>query len=467
MGISVSSTAILRAVHALSRESVETLQDMGQTLTVMYAWDNFDVDFKNSLPTVESTTDTLTHMTSGCFIHLEHGVIADDLKCSKALWDSSPLNPNVNPALLPRKRGFADLLSIHPEPPQPPSGLTRTQRFNAWKFLFDLCAYGPLYFRPFSSKIGEPEAIDKIPVTKMQYAPARAMDIPQSTVGGNIRGIATLANQGGVGDPNDKPPAQRTQFDANLVDIAEYILLFSGDLGAGERALSLLKLRSLEKTPWRRFQFLVFVMGLFHLKMAAAEAIWRIFIEPKTARQDETCLMNLLALHRPCETGKIGSDPGFRRMHEVIGHDGTALRLDAWRVEAKRRDPTCTSLALFAESTPSLAKLEDMANYLAANYVAGGASFNIRSNPLESRDQQNENIQLMHQLFLLYEELTYSMNYGDIGRVETVFLPWICIFKQTGKHKYAAHMMKFLTDVHFVYGERLRYVYSLFLESWP
>jgi hypothetical protein len=80
----------------------------------------------------------------------------------------------------------------------------------------------------------------------------------------------------------------------------------------------------------------------------------------------------------------------------------------------------------------------------------------LRKKPAAVRDKQLENVLLMHQHFLLYEELSYAMNFGDIGRIETLFPPWICIFKATGKHKYAAHMVTFLTDVHFVYPKDLK-----------
>jgi hypothetical protein len=200
-------------------------------------------------------------------------------------------------------------------------------------------------------------------------------------------------------------------------------------------------------------------MGFFHLKMACADAIWRIFIEPKNARVDPNSLMAYVAQHRPRETGKIGSNPGFRRMHEVIRHNGIVLRLDAWRVEAKHRNPALNSLEDFAKSKPSLALLTDMANHLAENYVSGGEIdiYGLRSESIARRDKQHENVLIMHQYFLLYEELSFSMNRGDIGRLETTFSPWITIFKAVGKHKYATHMTKYLTDVHFVYPPRLGY----------
>ncbi|KAJ6608570.1 hypothetical protein B0H10DRAFT_2067642 [Mycena sp. CBHHK59/15] len=47
---------------------------MGQTLLISYAHDNFDINFPNVVPTIEKSTDTLTHMTSGGLIYMEHGV---------------------------------------------------------------------------------------------------------------------------------------------------------------------------------------------------------------------------------------------------------------------------------------------------------------------------------------------------------------------------------------------------------
>lgn len=63
--ISISEQSIERAVKSLSVESYSKLREMGQSLLVSYAYDNFDIDFGVIVPTVEKETDTLTHMTSG------------------------------------------------------------------------------------------------------------------------------------------------------------------------------------------------------------------------------------------------------------------------------------------------------------------------------------------------------------------------------------------------------------------
>jgi hypothetical protein len=115
-------------------------------------------------------------------------------------------------------------------------------------------------------------------------------------------------------------------------------------------------------------------------------------------------------------------------------------------------------LEAFAASKPDQATIEEIARCLATDYVAGGDVdiWEARRKPAATRDYQHENIQIMHQYFMLYEELSHSMNFGDIGRVETCFPEWVYILKATGKHKYATAMVKQLTDIHFVYPNGLK-----------
>jgi hypothetical protein len=116
------------------------------------------------------------------------------------------------------------------------------------------------------------------------------------------------------------------------------------------------------------------------------------------------------------------------------------------------------SLKAFARSEPTQELIEEIADYLAVNYVAGYEAniFKLRGLASTLRDAQHENILIMHQYFLLYEEISFAMNHGDIGRLETLFPPWIYIFKATGKHRYANLMVKFLTEVHFLYPDGLK-----------
>lgn len=158
-------------------------------------------------------------------------------------------------------------------------------------------------------------------------------------------------------------------------------------------------------------------------------------------------MLSLIAL-KPIDSSKVSTGPD---------NNGITLCLDSWRVEAGRENPARTSLESFAESVPSFEQLKEIADQLAVCYVGSGDNdiFEEHLRPISNWDQQKENIEWMHQYFLLYEELTWAMNAGDIGLVETVFPPWIYLFKATGKHKYASQMIKFLANVHFVYPKRL------------
>ncbi|KAG2031176.1 hypothetical protein BDR03DRAFT_876550, partial [Suillus americanus] len=67
------------------------------------------------------------------------------------------------------------------------------------------------------------------------------------------------------------------------------------------------------------------------------------------------------------------------------------------------------------------------------------------------QDKQYENNLLINKYFLLYEELSYAMNIGDIAHIETCIIAWTLIFKAMGKHKYATCMTEFLINLHFNY----------------
>ena len=97
-----------------------------------------------------------------------------------------------------------------------------------------------------------------------------------------------------------------------------------------------------------------------------------------------------------------------------------------------------------------------MANNMAKKYIPQDNLSAMRELPKAQRDKQHENSLLRMQYFLLYEEISYAMNAGDIGRVELCFLPWMMIFAACGKHKYATEMQRYLENVHFVYPKKLR-----------
>lgn len=454
MGISISSYTIETVIQSLSWQSVEAIHELGQSLVAAYRYDNFDINLPTMTPKVNKSSKTLLHLTSSDILFLNHGVTKEDLRCSRELWEKCPLNPTSSLALLSH-HSFDNLLTLHLESTHP-SGLTRWGKFNSWKFLHDLIHHGSVKLRKLIPTIGKAEDIDAIPVTKLQHHPTWAIDINQSRVDGNIEAISNLLSQRGIGDSAEQ--TTHGQPNSTLVDIFEYVALVHGNLSTCERIQSILKVQSIEKTPWWCYQFVIFVLGLFHLKMACADAIWRLLIQPPSSRHDDNSLMHYIGVLHPKKTGKIGSSPKFHQMHDVINHAGIALHLNAWCVEAVKWNADWKTLEDLADSDSSIEDLHCIADDLARHYVhgEGHAIYTTQRQPFHARNQQQENVLLMHEYLLLYEEISYAMNAGNIKRVETLLPIWIALFKATSKYKYANQMMKFMTDLHFVYPNCLR-----------
>jgi hypothetical protein len=148
MGVSVSVDTINAAVLSLSAESHHAIHALGRTLLASYAYDNFDVDLKKTVHTVSESEDTLVHLTSGLLFPLQHGVTCENLRCSKTLWEKSPLNLQLNPSTVTVKGGWKDLMRLHLDSLNA-AGLSCRDCFNSWKMLGDLINYGPLHFHQF------------------------------------------------------------------------------------------------------------------------------------------------------------------------------------------------------------------------------------------------------------------------------------------------------------------------------
>ncbi|OSD04071.1 hypothetical protein PYCCODRAFT_1444206 [Trametes coccinea BRFM310] len=369
-GLSISLASIHRATHSLAAHSTDDVEELGQTLLASYTFDNLDTKLPSGIPTVDSPADGLIHIATGTLLRLDHGVLLDNLCCSRLLWDRSPFNP----------------LASDP--------------------------------RPYQSQ--GPEVVEQIPIEKLYQTPLRAMDISLSTITGNLEALGAMFAQGGVGDSQANP---------SFHDISEYVTIVHGDLGTYEKVDSATRRRKQERTPYNRLQHVAMVPGLFHLKMAAADAIWRILVTPDDACVDQTSFIKIIGQLWPVDSSRLVSHAKFRERHDLIGHRWGFATLDDW-----------------AASKPDFEAVEGTAQSLVREYIEG-----------EDEDiwVRENTVRTLHYL-LLYEELSYTMNAGDISRFETVLVPWICIFRAVGKHKYATYMLRFMHALHIVYPPGLR-----------
>ncbi|PBK75485.1 hypothetical protein ARMSODRAFT_1012942 [Armillaria solidipes] len=154
--------------------------------------------------------------------------------------------------------------------------------------------------------------------------------------------------------------------------------------------------------------------------------------------------------------------PSFRSMHEVIHHTTWVDILDCCLCVVKDVHQ-CETLQAWAESEPTWEDVISVSHAVVVRYLPGAGIVDEREKEKKERDTVFENLCLRNQHGLLYLELSRAMNYGYVGRILELIPYYIAIFTATGKDKYARHMIKFLTDLKYVYPPRLG---EAILQNW-
>ena len=273
--------------------------------------------------------------------------------------------------------------------------VSRMMAMLAWHFHNALVMYSAP-FKCFRSQLGMPKSILQIPVTQTTQVPCRAMDINQSTNDGQAQILENLLAQANLGDPTDNP---------SVVDIRGHVILVHGDLSTAEHLEGIWASHAIEIKPIQRLQYPVFIMGLFHYQMACADAIWWMYIKPKSLRSGPNSLYQQACSIRPHDSGRIASKPGFHLMHDLIHQCAHAWMLDCWRVEVAKRDHAVQSLELFAAKEPSWQEIVMLSQQLAMEYL----------NRDTAVDTEFGNNTVILARLLQYLEVCHATKHGDIG----------------------------------------------------
>jgi len=151
-------------------------------------------------------------------------------------------------------------------------------------------------------------------------------------------------------------------------------------------------------------------------------------------------------------TGKFSSDSGFRRMHDAIHHATGLTCLICWQLAAKVQN--FMSLWRLPGQNPTGMLLRLCLKDLVRTYYRPELPRPPRG-PRHWTWLLASKISIAKATRLLYLEFSCAMNHGDVGRI--LHCPILdCNFTVTGKHKYAAHMTQFMTDLDQVYPPLLR-----------
>ncbi|KAH9174499.1 hypothetical protein EDB89DRAFT_1848802, partial [Lactarius sanguifluus] len=202
-GLSISIKSIQRAVKSMSNDSAHKIKESLRTLKVAIAYDNFDINFKTSKPTLTHQSSFVS-ATSATAIPLACVEDIKVLRCSEELWKKDPRNPS--PLATPVVFDDFDLAKYHLtdryNQPSPGRDVSPQQEAFAWHVREILVNHGQ-YFGNLSKRLGTIDSILTIPLTKTEQIPMRSMKIKQSSVDGNIEVMDNLLQQGGLGDATD------------------------------------------------------------------------------------------------------------------------------------------------------------------------------------------------------------------------------------------------------------------------
>ncbi|KAG8764118.1 hypothetical protein FRC12_008256 [Ceratobasidium sp. 428] len=431
MGLSVTPSSMNRMIEHMSKEAEKTLKKQLPTLLVGLGYDNLEIWFDTEQPTATNPGKLVSLTTATC-IPLRPGATKEHLRVSKELWARSRFNlDRSKPPILPSHRKLMGLMAKSACPPDDPQSVESLFAWHVRQMLLnDNVETIPSELKELFRRecLGLPEFRKRITHAKTTQRPMRSMNISVSSTSGNAAAIENMLEQGGV----------KTE------DLEEHAVLMHGDLGTGEKLDSLQESRAIEKTARDRLQSLVFIIRWFHTRMAMIDSLWRLWILPERTRPGHIThplsILQLCAILRPRDMGKITTNPGFRMAHSLIEHLTLALVADAWRllVEAEYH-------VALSEWKPTWEQVLEMSRKVVRGFVAPQMY-----RPTTHKDT-TDNVQDQMRLFLRnslhYLAITQASRYGDVGRMEELLPEWVYIWKQTGKHKYAAHYSRFLVNL--------------------
>ncbi|KAF8311900.1 hypothetical protein DL93DRAFT_2115578, partial [Clavulina sp. PMI_390] len=312
--------------------------------------------------------------------------------------------------------------------PRPQSQVVPAMLWSIKKLLISMCQNA----KELDKKLGDIPSKLQLPAVRTPYRPVVAINEKCSTTDGNISVLRNWMEQTGI----DQEVTKNT------------ITLVHGDLGVLERVRAILKTRARERTDWESFEYIEAAPGLFHTLMAAANAVWRTYLEPKSLQKDLHGVYQHFAHLYPKDHAKLKSNAPFRMLHDGLQHT-----LLAHLLEYAREILNLLSANELEERTFKIEEIDLLAKAIYNEYIAhapalsADASFLVETEEakLSNEEKAKQNSRLFVRDALLYQVLAVSMKHGAVGTVEDVLWYWIPIFKATRKHKYAAYLLDFLT----------------------
>ena len=348
-------------------ETQQIIRELSKDGLCAIAYDNLDFDFKPKEATIENP-GTFESITTGTFIPMGHGATLDDLRFSDELWKKSSLNPqgakDVTPSQAPSDKYLLKRVA---------ESMLPVESAMLWYIKSMIIEeYLPLSYKDLLGPMPSSKWID---VEKSTQQPARAMHIKASSNDGNVEIVENLERQLGT---------KSEWYDS-------YVRLCHGDLGTQERHDSTTFFRAIEATSQDRLQWLVRIPGIFHVRMAAVDAIWRTHIRGEGLCLNEGGTYKLFETLHPRDSARLKSNPGYHILNNGIIHLIRAHIMVCWEQAMGTSD-----LQDFAETELSWDTIDDLAQQILNKNFAGPDFEDLRDGHDSACDRKQENQMLFN-----------------------------------------------------------------------
>ena len=361
-GWSVSVMSIVNMVKALTKEQKSILRGLSTDGLCAIAYDNLDFDFKVKELTLENPGG-FASITTGTFLPLSPEMTPSSLQFSKELWEKSSLNPHGTkdsmPPSIPTPRYImGQIIEAHPH----------IKLAMLW-FIKDILIKNYLPDE-YKDLLGPVPSSKWIPIRKTVQHPAHAMHIKASSTDGNVEIVENMEHQLGTADQ---------WYDS-------HVHLCHGDLGTQECHDTTMSFHSIEKSRKNRLQWLIPIPGVFHIRMAAVDAIWRMHIRDKNMQENSGGTFKLFHTLCPKDSLKLTTNPGYHMLNDGFQHLIKTHLLVCWEHVTGLSD-----LTAFAKTKPKWDDIEGKAREILHKYVAGQNFQALQDQPDSNRDCKREN----------------------------------------------------------------------------
>ena len=182
--------------------------------------------------------------------------------------------------------------------------------------------------------------------------------------------------------------------------------------------------------------------------MACVDAIWRVHIQNKQLQTVQGGILDLFKILRPKDSRKLATKPTYRMLNDGFHHLLEAEILVCWEKVSDSLD-----VQTFVDGAPTWQEICTLSKQIRDIYLARASFEALRANDSQSlaRDYLEENKMLFRHDAMLYCVLVHAMNTGAVGVMEDLLWLWVPIFHGCGKHKYTAHLSKFMRNLRDVY----------------